>query len=303
MASGYNLPGENFEGILSEDLKWGKVTILPKGSKIHGEVITSTAEDETTHQKPALVLHLQDLVLPNDDLSQLDGEYQKHIDLNLYWTASNNYLGNFTREMASALKGGIKGAYRGGSTALAVGGMQTAFLTYGASVAGGSLIGAIWHGAKAFNEAQKAIILREGTQIIIPVSPKLLTSVLNEDNLPRLSIQRLDSTPIAIKVQHAVLAADPFAVKNQLTIDFDLQNKLPKEISSFHLVLMDNFGERYYLSPFGASSGYKTKFPANCTSHAEMTFTIKSSSLNYYLVVFSPDNSQKVLYKQPVVIN
>lgn len=306
IASGYSLPGENVEGLLSDDLKWNGVTVFPKGSKIHGEIIESAAENNKTHQKPSLSLRLQDLVLPNTDLPQspdIEGDYQQRVDLNIYWAAPKSYLGNFTREMASALKGGLKGAYKGGSSALAMGGMQTAFLTHGVSVVGGSLVGAIWHGSKAFNEAHRAVILPEGTVITVAVSPQLLSSAVSAENLPKLAITNLDASPIKITVQHATLGADPFAVNNQLTVGFDLNNTLPKELSSFHLALIDNFGERYYLSPFAASEGYKTKFPAYQTSHAEMTFTIKSNAANYYLVVFSPDKNQKIIYKQPVVIN
>ena len=98
-------------------------------------------------------------------------------------------------------------------------------------------------------------------------------------------------------IQQAKLALDPFEIQNQLTVTFDVSNLSARDLSAMNMAVVDEYGKRYFLSPFAANDAYKTVFKAKQKTHASLTFTIKNALEDYYLVFYNPAHPNEVLVK------
>jgi hypothetical protein len=219
--------------------------------------------------------------------------------INLTWKMEDTSLIRLGRLVKEGAIGAGKGSLGGALAGLKAGGLQSAVSTYGATVLAGAGIGAILGARRQLKNTDNTLFLDENADLTLLADPHLLVPQVTYQ--PHLDAKVLNSG-VKLKLISSQLANDPFGSKNQLNVRFELENHMNFPLGAMNIALIDSFGARAYISPFGNSGSYALKFPPLQKREQQLTFSIKSPQMHYNLVVFNPKQPQQQLAKIPISI-
>jgi hypothetical protein len=284
VASGYSFPGDRVEALVIKDTRSKDGVSIPAGSKLVGVVEESFLETQGKAPKAKLTLLFTELWTPHS---------QEPEPIRAEWRREANVLTVVGKGIGKSAVSGAKGALKG-----ALSGIGMALMTSGSSLITSSGLGALTGIHKGIMDTHSAIVLSEGEEIRLRLASSDPKQTLLLSASPSMLVgPSPDTALVSLSDITAQLGVDPFATQNQLNVGFKLQNDLSDDIKAMNVAVVDDYGQRYFLSPFGGNHAYKTTFRAKQQTQAQLTFTVKAGQPQYYLVVYNPAKPTEVLLK------
>jgi hypothetical protein len=129
------------------------------------------------------------------------------------------------------------------------------------------------------------VLLNEGDDIQVALQEPL---ALPEIVLPPDTQNEIQAAGLNITLLDYRLGRDPFKVENQITLTLDIQNQTSHTFGSFDIGLVDEYGNAYSTSPFGANSMLVFRLEAQSQIKGQLSFSVKSPAVRHYLVFYKP---------------
>ncbi len=275
VATGYSQHGDEFHARLRQAVTTEEGDILiPKGTIFKGHIESTEEPGKSLSRNGKITLAFDYILMPDGRKVPLDTEYTK----------GDNALLAFGRAVGGGIGGTISGALRGALVGLSFGGLGAAAATNGATVIGGSGLGALAGLGNGISRSGDHILLNEGDQIKVALEKPLTLPTIHR---PPDTVNEIHAEGLNVSLTDYQLTRDPFKVEHQIELKVKVDNQTSYQFGSFDLVLMDEYNNVFAISPFGRGN---MMFRIGPKSEKEqmLSFSVKSPDLRHYLVFYKP---------------
>ena len=281
-----NKLGDDILARISLDVNNGDKVLLPGGWFLHGTV-TELASQKRLGRDGYVTVEFDKLLSP-------DGE----IDLPFKSTFStkDNQLKAITKTVFIDSGYVSLGALGGSIVSAQITGIPLAISTHGISVGAGAAVGAGLGLIGALKRKGKIASFFPGDEMTITTAEPIIVPGFDARFIPSTQ-ENHASTNFKIHINHYTFSKDPFGDKRskQLLLSITIENGSKKEVSFFDLVILSDYGERYYpsLTPGGLLS-LKTKIKPGSKATADIAFNVSHSKHKYSLILIDKASREEI---------
>lgn len=275
MATGFNKPGDNFHARVKEAVVRNGKVLIPGGTLIAGHVAQNLDPGSALSKRGKMILALDYLLMPDGRKIPLQSQYAK----------GDSALAATGRAMGNGVVGTVGGAVQGVMAGFRLGGLLGASASNGATLIGGGALGALVGLGNGLSKGGDGILVNEGDVVQVALEaplqlPELIRGedIQNEVQAPGLNVQVTDYK----------LGRDPFRVENQITLGLKVDNQTDYTFGSLDIALMDEYDNKFAVSPFGESSTLIVRVNPGSADTMKLSFSVKAPEVRHYLVFYRP---------------
>lgn len=272
--AGESVEGDEFFGKISKDVLVDDRVVLPRGTVLHGVLITMT-EPKRAGRNGYINTHFDYLITPDGRKIPIEGDSTTR---NSKGKAAAKVVG---RAAGYTAVGGVMGTL----LALQFGGLAAAAASHGTTLAGGAAIGGATGLTIAMLKKGKSVMLQPGAEMRVRLSEplKLPTMTMPDETAEDFGIAGLKVKVAGMHIDHR-----PTGGAGEITLMLDFLNETENTFSTFEIGLEDDLGHVFFPSPLGDLGISSNKIKPRDHFNSHITFNVDNVRSRYKLVFFKP---------------
>jgi hypothetical protein len=278
--------GDEIIARVSLDVNNGDKVLLPGGWYMHGKVTESTSQ-KRLGRDGYVTVEFDKLISPDGDTD---------LPFKSTFSTKDNELKAISKTvLIDSGYVGI-GALGGSIISAQLTGIPLAISTYGISIGAGAAVGGSLGLIGALKRKGKIASFFPGDEMTITTAEPIIVPGFDARFIPSAQPTKA-LADLKITTNGYKFGKDPFGDKQsrQLLLSVTIRNNIDRAISFFDLVVLSDYGERYYpsLTTVGLST-FKTKVKPNTTVTAEVAFNVSHKKHKYWLILLDKANKEEI---------
>jgi hypothetical protein len=278
--------GDEIIARVSMDVGDGKKVLLPGGWFIHG-IVTESSSQKRLGRNGYVTVEFDKLLSPDGDID---------LPFKSKFSTKDNQLKAISKTVLIDSGYVGLGALGGSILSAQFTGIPLAISTYGISIGAGAAVGGGLGLIGALKRKGKISAFFPGDEMTITTAEPIELPGFDSRLIP--SAQEVKALPnLKIQLNGYRFDKDPFGDKRAkfLTLSVTIQNRTQKTISFFDLLVLSDYGERYYpsLSTDGLYTS-KKKVKPYTTITGDVTFNVSNSKHKYWLILVDKSNREEI---------
>ncbi len=265
-----NEEGDEFFAEITEDVGGKKGVILPKGTIVHGKIIT-LQDPKKLNRNGYIITSFDYLVTPDGRQIKIEGSLN---------TKDNLAVGTIKNVAQHAGVTLVTGAL-GGLMSINVVGIEATIASHGLTAAGGAAIGGAIGLISMLNKKGKTVNLTPGDEFEIKILDEVDLPVFSENAFKE---DDLYIEGLTVDIISAKYTKDPFGEDNFITLNLKIDNKSEKDFYPFDIALIDDIKKIYYPSPFADNDIWFSTIKSGQKVIGKMSFSINNKQNKHWLV-------------------